>query len=225
MKTTMMGVLTIFAAVCAAAMSYLKTGVLGPEVVTGVLTAIGAGVGLIHAADAPVEPRAGKDPSGFPAVAGPARSTGMAMGVAWLLTAVAIPGAFLAVMFLSGCSTTTGDAARDARGRATNAALEEATKVLGRVAVNTLANVAQQEMSGGGADFGSAAAAGLWANAGSIVSSEAIAHIIEAYSGKRLPETAAKAAVVFSEGAGEAEVKAGAIASVISTAAGAPPGQ
>lgn len=127
---------------------------------------------------------------------------------------------FLALLcLLSSCATTTGDASKDARGRATNAALAEAAKVLGRVAVNSLTTVAKQEMSGGTADYGHAVSQGLWAEAGSIVNSHAIANVVEAYSGKKLPDTANKAADVFRTSTAPPTAKANAIATVISAVA------
>ena len=124
-----------------------------------------------------------------------------------------------AVVLLQACATTTGDAAKDARGRATNAALLEAGKVLGRVAVSSLMNVAQQEMSGGRADYGHAVSQGLWANAGTIIDSHAIANVVEAYSGKKLPDTANEAADAFRESLASPKEKSEAIAAVISAAA------
>lgn len=125
---------------------------------------------------------------------------------------------------LLSCATNTGDPSKDARGRATNQALLEAGKVLGRVAVSTLMNAAQQEMSGSGkVDFGSAASQGLWSNAGSIVSSSSVENIVNAYSAGKLPTTAAVASSVFSKSSVSSRLKAAAIAAVISTAAGAPP--
>lgn len=128
----------------------------------------------------------------------------------------------------AGCSTTTGDATKDARGRATNQALAEAVRVLGSIAVSSLLNIAQQEASGSKVDFASAASAGLWANTGSIVSSGSIERVIGAYSAGKLPQTAQVAATVFASkrqqqiGVSDQQVT-NAIATVISTAAGAPP--
>jgi len=127
-----------------------------------------------------------------------------------------------ALLLLQGCATTTGDATKDARGRATNAALLEAGKVLGWVAVASLMNVAQQEMSGGKADYGHAVSQGLWSNAGNIIDSHAIANVITAYSGDRLDKTSNEAADVFRTSTAPPAVKADAIAAVISAAASKP---
>lgn len=127
------------------------------------------------------------------------------------------------LMALAGCATNSTDPAANARGRAANQALSEAGRVLGSIAVSTLFNVAQQEAAGNKADYASAASAGLWSNAQSIVSSGAIERIINAYSAKRLPATAAVAANVFTSASGSNTQAASAIAAVISTAAGFPP--
>lgn len=129
----------------------------------------------------------------------------------------------ISALLVSGCATTSGNAAADARGRATNAALGEAARVLGSIAVSTLFNAAKQEASGGKVDFASAASAGLWSNAGTIVSSGAVERIVEAYSGGKLPKTAEIAGDVFVSASGSNAAAANAIAAVISSAAGAPP--
>lgn len=126
--------------------------------------------------------------------------------------------------FAPGCATNTGDPAKDARGRAANQALVEAAKVLGNVAVATLFNAAQQEMTGGKVDFGSAATQGLYANAPSIFTSGQVERIVAAYSGGQLPQTAVAAATVFAASkSSDSTATANSIAAVISTAAGAPP--
>ncbi len=142
-----------------------------------------------------------------------------------LPTSLPLVAAFLGLagLMLVGCAVNTGNPATDARGRAANAALAEAAKVLGNVAVSSLLNVAQQEMGGGKVDFGSAAAEGLWSNAGAIMSREAVGHIVAAYSAGKLPATAKSSVSAFAGSMAEPEAKAQAIASVISTAAGAPP--
>lgn len=129
----------------------------------------------------------------------------------------------VSALFLSACATNTGDDDRDARGRAANQVMIEAGKVLGKVAASTLMNAAQQEMTGGKVDFGSAASQGLWSNAGSIVDSNAIANVVSAYSAGKLPATASAAAAAFKASKALPNAKAKAIASVVSTAAGAPP--
>lgn len=126
------------------------------------------------------------------------------------------------LLLLQGCATTTGDATKDARARATNAALLEAGKVLGRVAVSSLMNVAQQEMRGGQADYGHAVSHGIWSNAGTIIDSHAIANVVEAYSGRKLSNTANEAADVFRASLAPPAAKADAIAAVISAAASKP---
>ncbi len=146
--------------------------------------------------------------------------------------------ALLTISVIAACSTNrpidTSDpatnqknAAANARGAAVNQALEEAGKVLGSVAVNSLFAVAQQEISGGKVDLGQAAAVGLWNSTNTILSSNAVGNVIQAYSAASLPKTAAAASNAFaaatSSSATTPPVVTNAIASVISTAAGAPP--
>lgn len=130
----------------------------------------------------------------------------------------------VATLAFCGCSTDTGDPAKDAKARATNQALAEAGKILGQVATSTLMNVAQQEMSNGKVDFGSAASQGLYTNATNIDISGGISRIISAYSANTLPKTAVQAAAAFVNAPSASPVaKVNAIAAVLSTAAGAPP--
>lgn len=142
-------------------------------------------------------------------------------GTGLLALAIACFGA----LALMGCATNTGDAGRDARGRATNQALREAGGVLGRVAVSTLFNVASQELGGNRADFGSAAASGLWSQVNAADSGAAVKRIVDAYSGGRAPKTALAAKNAFDAVAQDerAPDTVNALATVLSTAAGAPP--
>lgn len=125
-------------------------------------------------------------------------------------------------LFSAGCATNTGDPVKDARGRAFNQALIEAGHVLGNVAVASLMNAAQQEMTTGTVDFGHAATQGLFANAPSIFNSGQVDRVVMAYSGSNLPQTAQAAAKAFAQSPMPAQDKANAIAAVISTAAGKP---
>lgn len=129
--------------------------------------------------------------------------------------------AALLIASIPGCQTDTGDPGKDARARATNQALAEAGKVLGKVAVQALFSAASQEATGGKVDFQQAASAGLWANVNAADTGAAISRIVSAYSAGKTPATAAAAA----KAAGDAVTpeKVSAIAAVISTAAGAPP--
>lgn len=128
------------------------------------------------------------------------------------------------VFLFTGCATNTGDPAKDARGRAANAVLVEAGKVLGKAAVQSLFTAARDEILGGNEDPANAAAHGLWTNMASItLDSSMIKNVIDAYSGANLPTTSATAAYAFSGSNATPSKKAAAIASVISSAAGAPP--
>lgn len=128
------------------------------------------------------------------------------------------------VILAASCATNTGDPVKDARGRATNQALAEAGKVLGKVVVAGLMNAAQQEMSGGKVDFGHAATQGLFSTAPTIFSSDQVDRVVQAYAGDKLPTTAKAAAKAFKAAPPSVtdEAKTNAIAQVISTAAGKP---
>lgn len=133
--------------------------------------------------------------------------------------------ALLLALVFTGCATNSGDAKKDARGRATNQALTEAGNVLGKMAVQALFSVAQQEAGGKGVDFQQAAASGLWMNVDAAQTGASIARIVDAYSGGKMTQTAVAAKQAFQGVQGD-ESNAAAIseiASVISTAAGAPP--
>lgn len=126
-------------------------------------------------------------------------------------------------LLAASCETDTGDARKDARGRAANQTMIEAGKVLGKVAAASLMNAAQQEMNGGNVDWGSAASQGLWSNTESIVTSGAVENIVTAWSAGKLPATATAAADAFAGSPAPPDKKTAAIAAVVSTAAGAPP--
>lgn len=130
------------------------------------------------------------------------------------------------LMLCTSCATNTGDAAKDSRGRATNAALTYAGKFLGRAAVSALMTVASDEIGGRKADYGSAAASGLWASVNAADTAEAVHGIVSAYSGNKAPETAKASASVFQRAVAagqDARKVIAAIATVVSTASGAPP--
>lgn len=133
-------------------------------------------------------------------------------------------------MLASGCSTTTADPAKNARNAGLNAAgkqaLRESAKVLGEVAVSSLLNVAQQELGGRNVDFGQAAAVGVWSNVNVEGIGSAVAKTIQAYSAGKGAATAQAARTIANRtlATGQpAPAVVDAIASVISTAAGAPP--
>lgn len=134
------------------------------------------------------------------------------------------------VVGLSSCSTTTSDPAKNARNAGLNAAgvaaLNESAKVLGTADVQALLSVAHSEASGGKADWQQAAAQGLWSQANGATVSDAYSAIVTAYSAGKASQTAkmaeAVAAAPLANGVPPADV-ANAIATVISTAAGAPP--
>lgn len=126
------------------------------------------------------------------------------------------------IMHLSACATDTGDPVKDARGRATNQALVEATKVLGRMAASAIFTTARNELQGGNADMGDSAAAGLWANVNSADTGAAVARVMRAYSGGTVPKTAATASAAATQAIGEgkpAPEVVNAIATVVSVAA------
>ncbi len=144
----------------------------------------------------------------------------------------------LTISVIAACSTNrptdTPDPATNqkndtanARGAAVNQALEESGKVLGSVAVNSLFAIAQQEITGGKVDLAQAAAIGLWNSTDSILSSNAVGNVIQAYSAASLPKTAAAASNAFATATTSTPTApptvTNAIASVISAAAGAPP--
>jgi hypothetical protein len=134
-----------------------------------------------------------------------------------------IVGLFLLCGLLGGCATNTGDPVKDARGRATNQALVEAARVLGSVATASLYNAAQQEMQNGKVNWGNAATTGLYNNSASIFNSDQVDRVISAYAGSNLPKTTTAAVSAFNSTNASPEAKTQAIASIISTAAGAPP--
>lgn len=105
----------------------------------------------------------------------------------------------VAAISLIGCATDTGDAAKDRRGRVTNAVLESIASAVGKVAISTLTNAATQQMSGGKVDLASAASQGLWTNATSIVDSNTVAKIVNAWSDDSIKPVAAIAAQKFAE--------------------------
>lgn len=129
-----------------------------------------------------------------------------------------------------GCATNTADPVKNAHNAGLNAAgkaaLGEAGKVLGRAAVSALFSVAQTELTGGKADFGQAAAQGLWSQAQTGITETTIFNITTAFSAGKATQTAfesAAAASVAIDGGKDPAKVASAIASVISTASGAPP--
>lgn len=135
----------------------------------------------------------------------------------------------LCALFM-GCATNTPDAVKNARNAGLNAAgrvaLNEAVKVLGNAAVQTLFSVAQSEASGGKVDWMQSASTGLWSQANIATSSAAISNIVNAFSAGKAAQTAQVAARAggVALAMGEQPVKvSNALATVISTATGAPP--
>lgn len=136
----------------------------------------------------------------------------------------------LACLLVTGCATNTADPVKNAHNAGLNsagkAALGEAGKVLGRAAVSALFSVAQSELTGSKADFGQAAAQGLWSQAQTGITSDTIFRVTSAFSAGKAKQTAAEAAAAASaaiDGGILPTSVASAIASVISTASGAPP--
>ena len=101
----------------------------------------------------------------------------------------------------------------------------EVVGILGRSATSFLLSVASSELGGAKQDYGQAAAGALWANVNVADTAGAVSRIISAYSGKKAPETAAAAGQVFAQASTKSEPDkvVAAIASVVSTGAGAPP--
>jgi hypothetical protein len=96
---------------------------------------------------------------------------------------------------LSGClSTDTGNLSRDRRNAVANVLLTKAAKVLGQVAVTTLANAAAQEMGGTKANWQHAASQAAWQQAPNIVTSQDLAEVLAAATLNHTPNTIAAAA-------------------------------
>jgi hypothetical protein len=96
---------------------------------------------------------------------------------------------------VAGClSTDTGNLSRDRRNGVANVLLTKAAKILGQVAVTTLANAASQEMSGGKVDWQASASQAAWQQAPSIVTSQDLADVLAAATLNHIPNTVAAAA-------------------------------
>lgn len=133
----------------------------------------------------------------------------------------------LCALCLSGCSTLSAGnkAGLTSAGKA---ALSSAESILGAAATQTLFAVAQQEAMGGKADLEQAAAQGLWSQVNTATISSTIGSIVSAYSNGKATATASEAANAASLALGSGQPSAAvvnAIAGVIATAAGAPPGK
>ena len=102
---------------------------------------------------------------------------------------------------LAGClSTDTGNLARDRRNAVANVLLTKAAKVLGQVAVTTLANAASQEMGGAQANWQHAASQAAWQQAANIVTSQDLADVLAAATLNHTPNTIAAAAAQLQAG-------------------------
>lgn len=100
--------------------------------------------------------------------------------------------ATICLMFVSGC------ALNQAQRKQVAAQLGiEAVSILGRVAVQTLLNTAQQEINGDNVDLAHSASAALWRSSDNIITSDSIKRIIAAASDNKLPATGATAARVM----------------------------
>lgn len=97
-------------------------------------------------------------------------------------------------LILSGCSTTGGSTNTQTVAAQLG---KQAVSVLGNVAFDTLASVAQAEMTGTKVDFGHAIASSLWNQAPAILSSTGLGQTALAASGGTLPTTAKTAAQVY----------------------------
>lgn len=138
------------------------------------------------------------------------------------------PILLLATIGLCACSTTTPNAATNARNAGLNAAgtaaLNDAAKIVGDAAMATVFSVAQSELSGGKVDFGQAAVAGLYSQAPSV--GTLVYDTVNSFSAGKAKQTAAAAAkaadAALANGADPSKI-APALAAIISTATGAPP--
>jgi hypothetical protein len=136
------------------------------------------------------------------------------------------------MLLVSGCSTTGPDSAKNIRNAGINAAgsaaLKDAARILGSVATSVLLQQAQQDIGGSStkADLASSASAAVWSQVNSQNIGSSISDIVAANSAGKLRQTgieAQKAAdAALAHGKSDAAVT-NAIATVISTAAGAPP--
>lgn len=122
------------------------------------------------------------------------------------------------VLILCSCATNTGDAKKDARGRAVNQTLREAGKILGNTAVAILFNAAKSEATDEVVDYQHAAVAGLYANMDLTTGASAVKRIVDAYSGGKAPDTAKAAEKAFAESILSPEERVDAIAKVITEA-------
>ena len=103
----------------------------------------------------------------------------------------------LSLFAFSSCSTDTANEATNRRHRVENQLALEAGRILGKVALSTLANVATAELSGGNVDWGHSASSAVWSNATSIVDSASIERVINAASDHQIPAVASEAAKQF----------------------------
>ena len=173
-KTTLTGILTIVAALSAAAINYLKHGT--PPDLSVLLPALMAGVGLIHAKDDDVS------------------HAGRPLESAKVLVPV-VAALLLPVLFFAGCDTLpTGNPSKDRRNRVANALLQIGAKSLGTFAVHTLQAVVSEQRTGAKIDFADAAAQGAWASARTVLTSADVERVINAWSGDKLLEVATAAA-------------------------------
>lgn len=130
----------------------------------------------------------------------------------------------LVLSFAGGCAENTGNLSNDARARTTNVVITKAVQILGQFAVDSLLGTAKVEMAtNGNSDMGHSAAQGVWSQAANWATSKGIELAVKSFSARTLPRTAEAAKDAFAGSSAAPAVKADAIASVISTAAGAPP--
>jgi len=136
---------------------------------------------------------------------------------------IAAFGLLLAPFAFQSCSTVpTGNENIDRRNRVANALLASAEKAIGSIAANTLKTIVSEQMNGQKIDLASAAAQGAWTAAGSIVSSDDIKNVIDAWTGNKLPVVASAAANAFAAAADAGatpQAATNAIAATISSAA------
>lgn len=105
--------------------------------------------------------------------------------------------AAVALVSFAGCATDTGDIAKDARGRATNAALLRVKDYALQVALTSLGEMAAEKFNGEKVDFAHSIAEGLWRNSGSIANVDTLRSVVKAYGGEEMEALAGPLGRVF----------------------------
>ena len=144
---------------------------------------------------------------------------------------LAVVVALLLLLSFLGCSTTTKSASTNERNAGLNAAgtaaLNNAVAVLGTVATNELYAVASHELTGSKKSLGQSAVQGLYASVDVPTAIADVKSTVTAYSAGKAAQTAVEAQKVATTAANKGQPPAAvisAVAGVVSTATGAPPG-